>query len=81
MVSGKWILIIHVLSMLQAFANFTGFLMFSLFWIATIAFTFAEAFILPLLAADAPKFVEGYLVEHGDGSSASLSVGSNHQPF
>ncbi|MGO4268382.1 hypothetical protein AB4Z22_00805 [Paenibacillus sp. TAF58] len=38
-----------------------GFLLFSLFWVATTAFTFAEAFILPLLATDAPKFVEGFL--------------------
>ncbi|MBW5448233.1 hypothetical protein GE107_19480 [Cohnella sp. CFH 77786] len=38
-----------------------GFLLFSLFWVATTAFTFVEAFILPLLASDAPKFVEGFL--------------------
>ncbi|WP_253701914.1 hypothetical protein [Bacillus sp. FJAT-27445] len=38
-----------------------GLFLFSLFWIATTVFTFAEAFILPLVAADAPKFVEGFL--------------------
>ncbi|WP_254660753.1 hypothetical protein [Bacillus sp. FJAT-27225] len=38
-----------------------GYFLFSLFWIATTVFTFAEAFILPLVAADVPKFVEGFL--------------------
>ncbi|OZB95300.1 hypothetical protein [Paenibacillus sp. XY044] len=39
----------------------SGFLLFGLFWTATAAFTFVEAFVLPVIAADAPKFVEGYL--------------------
>jgi hypothetical protein len=30
-------------------------------WALTAAFQFAEAFIVPLLATDAPKFVEGWL--------------------
>ena len=38
-----------------------GLFLFSLFWIATTVFTFAEVFILPLVAADVPKFVEGFL--------------------
>ena len=38
-----------------------GYLLFSLFYALTMAFTFAEAFILPLLATEAPKFVEGFL--------------------
>src|SRR6266511_3007143 len=38
-----------------------GFLLLGLFWPLTAAFQFAEAFILPLLAADAPAFVEGFL--------------------
>lgn len=52
-----------------------GFLMLSLFWVATTAFTFAEAFILPLLAIDAPEFVEGYLgIFSGTVSKVSLGA-------
>jgi len=50
-----------------------GFLMLSLFWAATAAFAFAEAFILPLLATDAPQFVEGFLgIFSGASSEANL---------
>jgi hypothetical protein len=53
----------------------SGYLLFSLFWVATTAFTFAEAFILPLLATDAPKFVEGYLgIFSGGASEVDLGV-------
>lgn len=38
-----------------------GYLLFSLFYALTTAFVFAEAFVLPLLATEAPKFVEGFL--------------------
>jgi hypothetical protein len=38
-----------------------GFLMLGLWLALTAAFTFVEAFILPLLASDAPRFVEGVL--------------------
>src|SRR5919197_3273830 len=38
-----------------------GYLLFGLMWALTAAFQFAEAFILPLLATDAPKFVEAFL--------------------
>jgi hypothetical protein len=38
-----------------------GYLLFSLFYALTTAFAFAEAFILPLLATEAPAFVEGFL--------------------
>ena len=37
-----------------------GFLLFSLSWALNLAFIFAEAFIIPLLASTAPKFVEGF---------------------
>ena len=37
-----------------------GFLMFSLAWAFELAFIFAEAFIIPLLATAAPTFVEGF---------------------
>lgn len=38
-----------------------GFLMLSVFWAVTLAYIFAEAFILPALAASAPNFVESFL--------------------
>ena len=38
-----------------------GYLLFSLFFAHTIAFAFTEAFILPQLATEAPKFVESFL--------------------
>jgi hypothetical protein len=38
-----------------------GFLMLSLSWALMTAFVFAEAFIMPPLAAAAPAFVDGYL--------------------
>jgi hypothetical protein len=38
-----------------------GYLLFSLFWALTLAFQFIEAFISPVLATEAPKFVEGFL--------------------
>src|SRR5439155_18221569 len=37
-----------------------GYLLFSLSWALNLAFIFAEAFILPLLATAAPKFVDGF---------------------
>jgi hypothetical protein len=37
-----------------------GFLLFSLSWALNMAFIFAEAFIVPLLATAAPKFVDGF---------------------
>jgi hypothetical protein len=38
-----------------------GFLLFSLFWAFSAAFHFVEAFISPMLATEAPKFVAGLL--------------------
>ena len=38
-----------------------GYVLFSLFYALTMGFTFAEAFILPLLATEAPTFVAGFL--------------------
>lgn len=38
-----------------------GYLLFSLFYAFTAALVFAEAFILPMLATEAPKYVEGFL--------------------
>ncbi len=38
-----------------------GYLLWSLFWVLALPFTFVEAFILPLLATEAPAFAEGFL--------------------
>jgi hypothetical protein len=38
-----------------------GYLAFSLFLLVTLAWTFAEAFVSPVLATEAPTFVEGFL--------------------
>jgi hypothetical protein len=52
-----------------------GYLLFSLFYALTIGFTFAEAFILPLLATEAPKFVEGFLgIINGSASEVNLGA-------
>ena len=47
-----------------------GYLLFSLFWALTMAFQFAEAFISPVLATEAPGFVEGFLGIASGGASA-----------
>jgi hypothetical protein len=51
-----------------------GFLLFGLMWALTAAFQFAEAFILPPLAAEAPKFVAGF-VGVPSGSTSEVSLG------
>ena len=52
-----------------------GFLLFSLFFAHTLAFAFAEAFILPLLATEAPTFVEGFLgIFNGHPTEFNLGV-------
>ena len=52
-----------------------GFLLFSLSWALQTAFVFAEAFILPLLAADAPAFVDGVLgMSYGQPSAVDLGA-------
>lgn len=38
-----------------------GYLLFSLFYALTLPFVYTEAFILPLLASEAPTFVAGFL--------------------
>lgn len=42
-------------------AGLAGALLFGLFWIIMLAFVFVEAFILPVLATESPKFVEAFL--------------------
>jgi hypothetical protein len=53
----------------------TGYLLFSLFYALTMAFVFAAAFIVPLLATEAPKFVEGFLgIINGSASEVNLGA-------
>jgi hypothetical protein len=52
-----------------------GYLLFSLFWVLTMAFQFAEAVLLPMLATEAPRFVEGYLgIVNGSASEVDLGA-------
>jgi hypothetical protein len=52
-----------------------GYLLFGLMWALTAAFQFAEAMILPLLATDAPRFVEGFLgISSGSTGETNLGV-------
>jgi hypothetical protein len=52
-----------------------GYLMFSLFWLISIAFTFIEAFVLPMLTTDATSYVEGMLgIFDGTHSEVNLGV-------
>lgn len=46
-----------------------GYLFFSLFWLISTIFSFIEAFVLPLLLNDAPKFVVGILGLFGENKS------------
>jgi hypothetical protein len=52
-----------------------GYLLFSLFWALTMALQFAEAFISPLLATEAPRFVEGF-VGIVAGASSEINLGA-----
>ena len=52
-----------------------GALLFGLSWWIQTGFVFAETFILPLLAADAPAFVDGVLgISHSRPSEVDLGV-------
>ena len=53
-----------------------GYLVFSLFFAHTLAFAFAEAFILPQLATEAPKFVEGFLGIFNGHPSEVVNLGA-----
>ena len=52
-----------------------GFLLFSLFFALTLPFAFAEAFILPLLATESPKFVESIL-GLASGATGGMNLGA-----
>lgn len=52
-----------------------GFLLLSLCWALQLSFIFAEAFVVPLLANTAPKFVDGYLgIAAGRASDVNLGA-------
>jgi hypothetical protein len=52
-----------------------GFLLFGLMWFLTAAMQFAEAFIVPLLATDAPKFAVGFEgITSGSPSEVGLGL-------
>jgi hypothetical protein len=53
----------------------TGFLILACSWTFQTAFVFAEAYILPPLAAEAPKFVDGILgISYGRPSEVDLGL-------
>lgn len=52
-----------------------GFLMLSIWMFLVMVFTFAEAFIMPILAPDVPKFVVGFINIAGKGGS-EVSLGA-----
>jgi hypothetical protein len=52
-----------------------GYLLFSLFYALTLPFVFVQAFILPLLATEAPTFVESWLgIFNGDPGEMNLGA-------
>jgi len=52
-----------------------GYLLFSLWLVLILGFTFVEVFILPVLATTAPTFVEGWLgMFHGTASQINLGA-------
>ena len=53
----------------------SGYLLFSLFFALTLPFAFAEAFILPLLATESPKFVESIL-GLASGATGGMNLGA-----
>jgi hypothetical protein len=55
--------------------GFAGVLLFSLSWALNLAFIFAEGFILPLLANDAPQFIEGFLTL-ANGETSPIELGA-----
>jgi hypothetical protein len=52
-----------------------GYLLYSLFWALTLAFQFIEAFLSPVLAIEAPQFVESFLgIVTGTPSAINLGA-------
>lgn len=53
----------------------SGYVLFSLFWALSTATQFTEAFVLPVLATEAPKFVAGFLgIVNGSASEIGLGA-------
>lgn len=52
-----------------------GYLLFSVFYVVTAAFQFIEAFVSPVLATEAPRFVEG-LLGIVTGHASEISMGA-----
>jgi hypothetical protein len=52
-----------------------GYLLFSLFLALTMAFIFVEAFIMPILTIESPKFVEG-LLAIVSGAASEVNLGA-----
>ena len=52
-----------------------GYLLFGLFWALDVAFHFIEAFVEPVLATEAPKFVAG-LLGMVNGVPSEISLGA-----
>src|SRR6266498_5413746 len=56
-----------------------GYVLFSLSWALNLAFIFAEAFVMPLLATTAPQFVDGYLgISYGHTGGLALGAFPAH---
>jgi hypothetical protein len=54
-----------------------GFFLYSLSWVLTVPFTFAEVFLLPRLATEAPKFVQGFLGAFSNSGDPNFAVLAN----
>ena len=54
-----------------------GFSLYSLSWVLTVPFTFAEVFILPRLATEAPNFVQGFLGAFSSSGDPNFAVLTN----
>src|SRR5918998_5097823 len=53
-----------------------GFLLLSLSWWLQTAYVFAEAFIMPVLATDAPQFVDSFLGTIAAGRASEVNLGA-----
>ena len=54
-----------------------GFFLYSLSWVLTLGYTFAEVFILPPLATQAPTFVQGFLAAYSSSGDPTFAVLAN----
>ena len=54
-----------------------GFFLYCLSWVLTVTFTFAEVFILPRLATEAPTFVQGFLGAFSSSGDPNFAVLAN----